>query len=144
MERAGSWSYLARRRSLSISSSRRSQNYNAHNDNSENDIAFQKLEILGIELFHLFRDGLAAPKSITEHPKLPFSNSNYSVMSLPPHTLSPPSQESNQEPGEALLPQFLGYASCLVHLAVLGILGNKRKTRDSFGSSGHRVYYFIL
>ncbi|KAF7840871.1 la-related protein 6C [Senna tora] len=131
MERAGSWSYLARRRSLSISSSRRSQNYNAHNDNSENDIAFQKLEILGIELFNLFRDGLAAPKSITEHPKLPFSNSNYSVMPLPPHTLSPPSQESNQEHGEALLPQFLDYASCLVHLAVFGILGNKRKTRDS-------------
>ncbi|KAF7827073.1 uncharacterized protein G2W53_018237 [Senna tora] len=59
MERARSWSYLARRRSLSISSSRRSQNYKAHNDNSENDIAFQKLEILGIELFHLFHDGLA-------------------------------------------------------------------------------------
>ncbi|KAF7816890.1 fluoride export protein 2-like [Senna tora] len=130
MERAGSWSYSARRRSLSISSSRRS-----HNDNSENDNVSEAGDIGDRALpsrrysesnsFHLsLDDGLAAPESITDHPNLPFSNSNYSIMPLPPHTISPPSQQSKQEPaGEALLPQFLDYASCLVHLAVFGILG---------------------
>ncbi|KAF7842669.1 reverse transcriptase [Senna tora] len=49
----------------------------------------------------------------------------------------------SEQPGEALLPQFLDYASCLVHLAVFGILGNKRKTRDSLEVQD-TVSYFIL
>ncbi|KAI9097673.1 hypothetical protein K1719_025444 [Acacia pycnantha] len=147
MERTGSASSSLRRYSLSISSRRSHQIHEGDETESDSvseagDIGDRALPSRRYSASNSFRlsfdrqseNEVAA--SLTDdlksqpQPQAPLSHSNSSVTPLPPDTVSPlpatsailVSDDSKQESDKGL-PELLDYASCLIHLAVFGILG---------------------
>ncbi|KAI9085221.1 hypothetical protein K1719_032744 [Acacia pycnantha] len=147
MERTGSASSSLRRYSLSISSRRSHQIHEGDETGSDSvseagDIGDRALPSRRYSASNSFRlsvdrrseNEVAASLSddlkSQPQPHAALSHSNCSVTPLPPDTVSPlpatsallVSDDSKQESDKGL-PDLLDYASCLIHLAVFGILG---------------------
>ncbi|KAK4274043.1 hypothetical protein QN277_017335 [Acacia crassicarpa] len=147
MERPGSASSSLRRYSLSISSRRSYQIHEGDETESDSvseagdigDRALPSRRYSASNSFRLSFDNWSENEvaaSLTDdlksqpQPHPPLSHSNSSVTPLPPDTVSPlpatsailVSDDSTQESDKGL-PELLDYASCLIHLAVFGILG---------------------
>ncbi|XP_054788260.1 fluoride export protein 1-like [Prosopis cineraria] len=144
MEQTGSGSSSQRRYSLSMSSRRSHQTQEDDETGSDSvseagDIGDRALPSRRYGASNSFRlsfdrrseNGISA--SITDNlksqPHPAFLHSNAPVTPLPPDTSSPiptaailAPEDSKQESDKGL-PELLDYASCLVHLAVFGILG---------------------
>ncbi|XP_061354508.1 fluoride export protein 1-like [Gastrolobium bilobum] len=130
MSSAGSCSSM-RRRSLSISSHQIDNDAECESVSEAGDIGdralpsrrFSESSSLRLSFDNTSENGavVSIPEEHRLQPYPSFSNPNSSVRPLPTDTIVG-SEDSKQEPRKGL-PELLDYISCMLHLAVFGILG---------------------